>query len=94
MYLYILESLSTAPKRKYNKEPRRTWMRKFLSDTCTTTVAVYHYFHYRRHVNNYFPRRPVNDYFLYIVPNPNRSENARFKGITAETMTRGRMHVV
>ena len=39
------------------------------------------YFHYRRHVNNYFPRRPVNDYFLYIVPNPNRSENARFKVI-------------
>ena len=70
MYLYILESLSTAPKRKYNKEPRRTWMRKFLSDMCTTTVAVYHYFHYRRHMNNYF------------------------KGITAETMTRGRMHVV
>ena len=35
---------------------------KYLSErTCTTTVAMYHYFHYRRHVrlrnvNNYFPR--------------------------------------
>ena len=30
------------------------------------------YFHYRRHVNNYFRRRPVNAYFLYTAPNANR----------------------
>ena len=37
----------------------------FIYETCTTTAAAeYNYFHYRRHVNNYFPRRNVNDYFL------------------------------
>ena len=41
--------------------------------TCiTTAAAVYDYFHYRRHVNNYFPRRPVNVYFhlhrIELVP--------------------------
>ena len=25
----------------------------------------YEMYHYRRHVNNYFPRRPVNDYLHY-----------------------------
>ena len=54
----------------------------FIYETCTTTaVDMYHYFHYCCE-NDYFPRRPVNDYFLYIIPNPNRSENARFEGIT------------
>ena len=33
----------------------------------------YHYFHYCRH---------VNVYFLYFAPCSNRSENARFEGIT------------
>ena len=47
--------------------------------TTSTTVVMY----------NYFPRRPENVYFLYIVPNSIRPENARFKGITAENDRRG-----
>mgnify|MGYP005849763687 CR=1 FL=1 len=41
---------------------------------CLFETNVYNYYHYCRHVNNYFPRRPVHDYFLYIVPNLIRSE--------------------
>ena len=40
---------------------------------------MYHYFHYRRE----------NVYFHYTASNMNPSDNARFEGITAETMTRG-----
>ena len=39
---------------------------------------------YRRR-EQLLPRRPVNAYFLYTAPKSNRSKNARFKGITAET---------
>ena len=38
---------------------------------------------------HYFPQRPENVYFLYTASNLNPSDNARFVGITAETMTRG-----
>ena len=85
------------------------WNTKYLDaeDPCTTTAtAVYHYFHYRRHVRlrnvddyrrrdrkyhdnpegiqirqvhlrneyHYFPRRPVNNYFLYTALNSFRFE--------------------
>ena len=46
-------------------------------------TSVNHYFHYRRE----------NDYFLYIVPNPNRSENARFEGITRDDRDEMPLHV-
>ena len=51
------------------------------------------YFHYEMYLyrrrERLLPRRPVNAYFLYIVPNSFRPENTRFKGITNETITRG-----
>ena len=58
---------------------------KFLVVTpnvmCTTTVAVYHYFHYDRRENDYFHyRRHVNNDFHYAVFDyfPRRPENDYF----------------
>ena len=44
------------------------------------------YFHYRRHMNNYFPRRPVNDYFHYKLDPLQKSTLRRYN---PETITRG-----
>ena len=38
-----------------------------------STLDIYkNVYNYRRHVNNYFRRRPMNAYFLYTAPNANR----------------------
>ena len=61
---------------------------------------VYHYFHYRRHVNDYFPRRPVNDYFHYRRENDYFLRRTRtapkctLQRYNAEMTDRDRMHVL
>ena len=74
VYIFLTPSLRTKrlTRRKTNKQLTYLFALiensnvKFDYNVCTTTVAVYHSFHYRRHMNNYFHyRRHVNNYFLY-----------------------------
>ena len=64
---------------------------KYPDNVCTTTVDLEDPMDIKflAMTLNIYHLRNMNDYFLYILPNSNRSENARFKGITADTMTRG-----
>ena len=49
--------------------PRKHWIRQVP----LRKMNVYHYFHYER---------PENVYFPYTASNSNPSDNARFEGIT------------
>ena len=74
-----------------NRVPRRTC-------TATRRPAKTLNNYYRQHVqlqnvNDYFPRRPVNNYFLYIALNSIRPKNARFKGITRDDRDEMPLHV-
>ena len=62
-------------------------LRPSSTTICTTTVAMYDYFHYRRENKNfhYIARTSTSLYETRSAP------NARFEGITNETITLDRM---